>query len=98
MLLYVVLQVVCHHLVMFGGGVQSLTTTIRGAQTLAIKCSHGGIEVLINILLIKGAVYVGVVDSFEPLSLDVIRNALASLTQLGLIRQPERWGNCLLPL
>ena len=44
MLLYVVLQVVCHHLVMFGGGVQSLTTTIRGAQTLAIKCIHGGIQ------------------------------------------------------
>lgn len=37
-----VVQVVCHHLVMFSGGVQSLTTTIRGAQTLAIKCIHGG--------------------------------------------------------
>ena len=39
----------------------------------------------------------GVVESFDPLSLDVIRNTLASLTQLGLIHQPERWaGNCLL--
>lgn len=89
-----VVQVVCHHLVMFSGGVQSLTTTIRGAQTLAIKCIHRGtVYQLINILLIEGAVYVGVVESFESLSLDVIRNALASLTQLGLIRQPERWGN-----
>jgi glycerone phosphate O-acyltransferase len=64
--------VVCHHLVMFCGGVQSLTTTIKGAQHLAIKC-----------------VLTGVVESFDPLSLDVIRNTLASLTQLGLIHQPE---------
>ena len=39
----VVVQVVCQHLVMFCGGVQSLTTTIKGAQTLAIKCVLTGI-------------------------------------------------------
>ena len=36
--------------------------------------------------------------SHDLLSLDLIRNALSSLTQLGLIRQPERWGDSTLPL
>ena len=38
--------------------------------------------------------------SHDLLSLDLIRNTLSSLTQLGLIRQPERWvgGDSVLPL
>ena len=35
-------QVVCQHLVMFNGGVQSLNATIRGAQALAVRCIHTG--------------------------------------------------------
>ena len=35
-------QVVCQHLIMFRGGVQSLSTTIKGAQKLAMKCIHTG--------------------------------------------------------
>ena len=36
------IQVVCRHLLMFNGGVQSLTSTIKGAQMLAIKCVYTG--------------------------------------------------------
>ena len=102
-----VLQVVCHHLLKFSGGVQSLSTTIKGAQMLAIKCVHRGVCVCVHVcmhvcvecvvLCVCVCVCVrhimpcaGLVESHDLLSLDVIRNTLSSLTQLGLIHQPER--------
>lgn len=35
-------------------------------------------------------VHAGIVHTYETLSLDMVRNALASLTQAGLIHQPSR--------
>lgn len=64
--------VTCQHLLSFAGGVQSLNTTIRGAQQLAAKLIH-----------------TGVFGWYEALSLTMIKNALASLTQSGLILQPS---------
>ena len=95
----------CQHLISFAGGVQSLNATVKGAQLLAAKCiytgkttfylplhtpSHLTCLTLSHLTHLTLSPTVGVVNTYEILSLEMVRNALASLTQAGLIRQPSR--------
>ena len=34
---------------------------------------------------------IGILNTYEPLSLDILKNAVASLNVAGLILQPELW-------
>ena len=48
-----------------------------------------GIHLLLKSASAKTSVFSGILSTYEVLSLGVIRNALASLTQAELIRQPS---------
>ena len=53
-----------------------------------IVCVHVCMHVCVCVCVCVSCA--GLVESHDLLSLDVIRNTLSSLTQLGLIHQPER--------